>query len=197
MAISMKKFHPGWMTPSGWTGSVTAVRDTREAFDSAPSINNARRIAYRPPIAVSLCLLALLVSYFKQTLWPCGQLWPYVGMGSLGMGLPLDCNAMGDAVKISPCISSISAQNPNLSVLIIHIIPSRQIYGAIDNLLLFPSVSCLATSSNRWNYMGKADNVSHTENMQCNRCQWFSPLDKLWDGIQVTRVFRYCGQRQG
>jgi len=44
-----------------------------------------------------------------------------------------DCKAMGDAVNISPRVSSTFAQNALLSLLIILIIPSRQIYVAIDN----------------------------------------------------------------
>jgi len=44
-------------------------------------------IALRSPF-----LLALLVSYFRQTLWRCGQVWPYVGVGSLGPSLHRDCN---------------------------------------------------------------------------------------------------------
>ena len=56
------------MAPSEWTRSVRAVRDTPVADYSAPGINTTRRIAYRPPIAVSLFLLALLV-YTKYTLY--------------------------------------------------------------------------------------------------------------------------------
>jgi hypothetical protein len=86
-------------------------------------------------------------------------------MGSLGTRLHLDCNAMGDVTKISPRVSSTCAQNAILSLLIIHIIPSRKIYVAIDNPSLVPSISCLTTSSYLWNYMHAADDVSHTENM--------------------------------
>jgi len=94
------------MAPSEWTRSVRAVRDTPVAVYSVPGVKTMRRVTYRPPIAVSPFLLALSVSYFKQTLWRCGQLWPYVGMGSLGTHLHRDCNAMGDAVKISPRVRS-------------------------------------------------------------------------------------------
>jgi len=73
--------------------SVRAVRDTPGADYSAPGISTMCRIAYRSPIAVSPFLLALSVSYFKQTLWRCGQLWPSVGMGSFGTHLHRDCNA--------------------------------------------------------------------------------------------------------
>jgi len=106
-------------------------------------------------------------------------------------------NAMGDVAKISPRVPSTCAQNAILSLLIIHIIPSRQIYVAIDNPSLVPSISCLTTSSYLWNYMRAADDVSYTENLQSNGCRCFSHLYKLRDGIQVTRVFRYCGERQG
>jgi len=90
--ISKKHFRPGGMALSEWTCSVSAVRGTPVAGYSTPSFNATHRVAYRPPIAVSPCLLALLVTYFKQTLWRCGQLWPYVGMGSLVSHLHRDCN---------------------------------------------------------------------------------------------------------
>jgi len=93
--------------PSGRNGSVRAVRDTPVADYSAPSVKTTGRVTYRPPNAVSPFLLALSVSYFEETLWRCGQLWPYVGMGSLGTRLHRDCNAMGDAAKISPRVPSI------------------------------------------------------------------------------------------
>jgi len=80
------------MAPSEWTCSVRAVRDIPVAFYSAPGINTRCRVAYRHPIAGMPFLLALSVSYFKQTLWCCGQLWPYVGMGSFGTCLHRDCN---------------------------------------------------------------------------------------------------------
>ena len=104
---------------------------------------------------------------------------------------------MGDAVNISPRVPSTCAQNAILSLLIIHIIPSGQIYVAIQNPSLVPSVSCLTTGSYLWNDVRAADNISHVENLQSNGCQCFSRLYKFRDGIQVTRVFRYCGQRQG
>jgi len=94
------------MAPSEWTRSVRAVRDTPVADYAVPGVKITRHVAYCPLIAVSPFLLALLVSYFKQTVWSCGQLWPYVGMGSLGTRLHRDCNAMGDAAKISPHVPS-------------------------------------------------------------------------------------------
>jgi hypothetical protein len=73
---------------------------------------------------------------------------------------------MGDAAKISPPIPSNRAQNAILSLLIIHIIPSRQIYVAIDNPTFVPSVSYSTTCSYLWNDVGAADNISHTDNLQ-------------------------------
>jgi len=72
--ISKKHFRPGGMAPSEWTRSVRAVRDTPVADYSVPGVKTTRRVTYRPLIAVSPFLLALSVSYFKQTLWRCGQL---------------------------------------------------------------------------------------------------------------------------
>ena len=72
--ISKKHFRPGGMAPSEWTRSIRAVRYTPVADYSAPGINTTRRIAYRPLIALSPFVLALSVSYIKQTLWRCGQL---------------------------------------------------------------------------------------------------------------------------
>ena len=97
------------------------------------------------------------------------------------LSLPIirDCKAMGDAAKISPRIPSTYAQNAILSLQIIHIIPSRQIYVAIDNPSLVPSISCLTTSSYLWNDVHTADNISHTENWQSNGCWCFSHLYKF------------------
>jgi hypothetical protein len=107
------------------------------------------------------------------------------------------CKVMGDAANISPHVSSTCVQNAILSLLIIHIIPSRQIYVAIDNPSFIPSVSCLTTSSYLWNDVRTADNISHAGNLQSNGCQCFSHLYKFQEEIQVTRVFRYCVERQG
>jgi len=52
-SISKKHVHPGGMAPSEWTGSVRAVRVTPVADYSAPAVNTTRRVAHRPPIAVS------------------------------------------------------------------------------------------------------------------------------------------------
>jgi len=108
-----------------------------------------------------------------------------------------DCNAMEGAAKISPGVPSTFVHNALLALLIIHIIPSHQIYVAIDNPSLVPSISCLTTISCRWNYMCAADNVSHAENMQSNGCHGFSHLYIFRDGIKVTRVFSYCREHQG
>jgi len=74
MSISKKYFRPGGMAPSEWTRSVRAVRDTPVVEDSVPGVNTTHRVEYHPLIAVSPFLLALSVSYFKQTLCRCGQL---------------------------------------------------------------------------------------------------------------------------
>jgi hypothetical protein len=89
-------------------------------------------------------------------------------MDSLGTHMHLDCNPMGDVAKISPRVPSTCVQNAILSLLIIHIIPSRQIYVAIDNPSLLPSISCLISSSYLWNYVRAADDVSHAKNLQTN-----------------------------
>jgi hypothetical protein len=115
----------------------------------------------------------------------------------LSLLIKRECKAMGDAAKIFPRVPSTCTQNGILSLLIIHIIPSRRIYVAIDNPSLVPSVSCLTTSSYLWNDVCAADNISHAENLQSNGCGCFSHLYKFQDGIQVTRVFRYCRERQG
>jgi len=106
MSISKKHFRQRGMGPAEWTHSVRAVRETPVRDHYAPSVKTTHRVTYRPPIAVSRFLLALWVTYFKQTLWRCGQLWPYVGMGSLGTCFHWDCNEMGDAVKISHRVPS-------------------------------------------------------------------------------------------
>jgi hypothetical protein len=108
-----------------------------------------------------------------------------------------DCKAMGDPAKISPRVPSTCAQNAILSLQIIHIIPSRQIYVDIDNPSFVPSVSCLTTSTYLWNDVRAADNISHAENLQSNGCRRISHLYKCRYRIQLTRVFRYCGERQG
>jgi len=197
VGISKKYFGGGGMAPSEWTSSVRAVRDTPVADYSAPGLNSMRRVAYPPPIAVSPCLLALWVFYSKRTLWCCGQLWPYVRMGSLGTCLHQECNAIGHVARISPRIPSTGARNSILSWLIIRIIRSRQTYVAIVNPSLVPSVSCLTTGSCLWNYVHAANNISHAENFQSSGCRCFAHLFKFCDKIRVSRVFRYCGEHQG
>jgi len=90
--ISWKHFRRGRMAPSEWTCSDRAVSDTPVADYSVAAVNTTHQVAYCPPIAVLPFLLALSVSHVKQTLWRCGQLWPYVGMGSLGTHLHRDYN---------------------------------------------------------------------------------------------------------
>jgi len=153
-----------------WTQSIRAVSNIPGAADCAPGVNTNCRNACRPPIAVSHYLLALLVFHYKWKLWRCGQLWPYVGMGSLGTRLHWDCNVMGDAANTSPHITSTCTHNAIHSLLIIHIIPSRQIDVAIDNSSSVPSVCCLTTGSYHLNYVRAADGVTHAGNLQCIGC---------------------------
>jgi hypothetical protein len=164
------------MAVSVCTCSIRAVRNPLMAEYSAPSVNTTCHIAYRALIAVSCFLFALSVFYFKRTCWRCGQLWPYVRMGSLGTHWKWYCNAMCDAAKITPCVPNTCAQNAIFSLLIRHIIRSRQIHVAIDNPSLVPSITRLTSSSNFWNYLCVADDVSHTESLQSNSCWGFSHL---------------------
>jgi len=159
------------------------------AADSAPSLNNTCRGAYHPRTTVSPFLRTLSVSYCEQTLWHWGKLGPYVGMSSLGTRVHRDLNAIGDAAKIVPRVPSTSVEIAIPSLLIIHIIPSRQISEAIDNPSLFPSVSSLTTCTYLWNHPLVADDVSNTENFQSHGCRCFSQLYKFGDRIQVTQVF--------
>ena len=118
-------------------------------------------------------------------------------MGVPGTHLHRYWNAMGDAVKTSPRVPSTCTENAILSLLIIHIIGGHLIYVAIDNPSLVLSISCLTSGSYPCNFVRAADNVSYAENLQINFCWSFSHLFKLRDRIQVTRVFRYYGERQG
>jgi len=86
---------------------------------------------------------------------------------------------MGDIAKISLRVPSTCAQNAIRPLIIILIIPSRQIYVAIDNSLLVPSVSRLTSSSYLWNYVCAANDVSHAETLQSNGCHCFSHLYKF------------------
>jgi len=110
-------------------------------------------------------------------------------MGSLGMFLHWDCNAMGDAAKTSPRVPSTCAQNAILSLLIIDIIPSRQIYVAIDNLSLVPSVSCHTTSSYLRNYVRAANDVSNAEILESNCRRCFSQLYKFRVAIHISKKY--------
>jgi len=89
------------MATSEWARSVGAVTDTPVVDYAVAGVNTTCHVAYRPPIAVPPFFLALSVPYFEQRLCRCGQLWPYVGMGSLGTCLHPNCNAMGDAANLS------------------------------------------------------------------------------------------------
>ena len=188
--MSKKEFRLARMAPSEWTRSIIAVRHIPVAACSVLGVNTTCRVAYHPHIALSLFLLTLSVSYIERTFWRSGQQWPCIGMDSLGMRLHWHCNAMGDAAQTSPRFPSTWADIAILSLLIIHMITSRQIYVAIDNRSLVLSVSCLTTRSYLWNYVHAADDVSHCENLQRNSRRCFSHLYKFRDGIQVTRVFR-------
>jgi hypothetical protein len=67
----------------------------------------------------------------------------------------------------------------------------------LTNPSLVPFVFGLTSCSYLWNCLRASDDVSHTENLQSNCCQWISHLYKLLDRIQVTRVFRYFDECQG
>jgi hypothetical protein len=45
--------------------------------------------------------------------------------------------------------------------------------------------------------MRAADNITHAENLQSNGRHFISHLYIFRNGIEVTRVFRYCGELQG
>jgi len=72
--IRKKHFRLGGMAALGCTRSVRSVGDIPVADYPPPGLNTTRHIAYCPLVTVSLLLLALSVSYFKQTLWLWGQL---------------------------------------------------------------------------------------------------------------------------
>jgi hypothetical protein len=76
-----------------------------------------------------------------------------------------DYNAMGDIAKICPHVPSTYAPNAILSLPIIHSIPSRQIYVAIDTPWLVPSVACFTTSSYVSNDVCAAHNIFHAKNI--------------------------------
>ena len=172
--ISKFFFRPAELAQSQWTSSVRGVKDSQVAAYPSPSVNTTCRIADHPPIVASLFLLAVSVSYFKQTLWRCGKLWPYIGMGWLGTCLHRNCNAIGDALKATPSVPSTCLQNAILSLLIVHNIPSHQVYVAIENPSVVLSDSCLTTSSYLWNHMHAADIASHAEDFWSNVCRYMS-----------------------
>jgi len=106
-------------------------------------------------------------------------------MGSLGTRLHRDCNVMGDAARISLHVPSTCAQYAILSLLIIHIIPSRQIYVGIDNTSLILSVAWLIISSDLWNDLPAAHNISHAVPVQNNDCQGCSHFTILKMGCKL------------
>jgi hypothetical protein len=67
--IFLTYVHQQKIFPSERNGYVRDDRDTPVADYFTPGLNTTGRIAYRTPIAVSLFLLALSVSYFEHTLW--------------------------------------------------------------------------------------------------------------------------------
>jgi len=103
---------------------------------------------------------------------------------------------MGDAVTTSPHVHSTCTQNTILSLLIIHIIPGYQINVAIDNPSLVPFVSCLTTLCYLCNSVCAAD-ISPAQEQQSICCRCCAYFYKIRDGIQLTRVFRYCVEHQG
>jgi len=106
-------------------------------------------------------------------------------MGSLGTHLHRDCNAMGDAAKTTPQVPSTCGQNAMLSLLMTHIIPSRQSDVAIDNPSLVPSVSCLTASRYLWNYVRAADDVFQAEILQSNGCRCFLTCTNFKTGSKL------------
>jgi len=192
-----KIFGQGGFAPLEWACPVSAGWDSPVTDDSIPGIETTQSVSFGPPIAASPCLLLLSLPYFKRWLWLCGQLLRYFGLRSFGMCLHWDCNPMRDTANISSCLPSTSAQIPFDSLLIIHIILMIQCNMVIENPLLVPSVSCFITHCYPWNSVCTTDNVSHAENLQINRCQRFSNLKKLQQGIQVPRDDWYCGECLG
>jgi len=72
---------------------------------------------------------------------------------------------IGDTEEISPRGPSTCVQNATLSLMMILIIPSCQIYVAIDNLSVVCSVSCHTTRTYLRNYFRTADDVFHIEKL--------------------------------
>jgi len=103
-------------------------------------------------------------------------------------------NVMGDAAESSPHVPSTCVHNTIRSLLIVHIIRSRQIYVAVDNPSLPPSMSCLITGNDPCNYVPAANNVSHADISQSNDClcllicKNFEPGSNLpeFSGIMVS-----------
>jgi len=109
------------------------IRDIPVAPDSTPSGSTTHHVAYHPLIAVLPSPLTLSVFYVTEILRHYGELWQYFGMGSVCTYLHWDCNAMGGTKNTSFRVPSTCIQNAIFSSLIIHIIPSHQIFIAIDN----------------------------------------------------------------
>jgi hypothetical protein len=94
----------GRLAPSEWTCSISGVSDTLTAEYSTRGIHAMCHVEYRPPITMSSCVRPLSVSELKHSVWCSGQLAQYGRMGSLSTLIHCDCNAIGDPVKICPCV---------------------------------------------------------------------------------------------
>jgi hypothetical protein len=103
---------------------------------------------------------------------------------------------MGDTAKISPHIASTCIQNSIPCLLIICISPSHHINVAIDNALVIPSFSFLATSY-VCNYLCIAENDSHTDYLDTTGYGCFSRYYNFRDGMQGIHGFMYRGEHQG
>jgi hypothetical protein len=147
-------------------------------------------------------ILSLLIIRDCKTMGDSGNISPRVAStcahnAILSLLIIQDCKTMGDSGNISPHVPSTCAYNAILSVCIIHLIPHRRRDVAIDNPSFVLSVSCRTNDSHLWNDMRTADIISHAETLQNNSCQCFGHWKKFRGRIQVTRVFRYCRERQG
>ena len=78
---------------------------------------------------------------------------------------------MGEVAKISPRVPSTYAHNAILSLLIVHIIPSHQINMGINNPSLVSFVFSFIPTSYIWSFVCAANDDSHAENSQSNRCR--------------------------
>jgi hypothetical protein len=96
--------------------------------------------------------------------------------------------AMGDAAQTSPRARSTCANNAILCLLLVHVIPRRQIYVASDNPSLIPSISCLKTSCYLWNSMHAADHGFHAETFEKTTAGAFVTCTKFEAGRQLPEL---------